>query len=153
MVRTGRLAQAVMASIAIPGALPPVLHDGDLLCDGGTFNNFPVNVMRASRNVGKVIGADLNFKKPKRIELEQVPGNWALFRDRLRPRKQRQFRFPSLLNYLINVTVLYSVSRQQHARKATDLYFNPPLDRVGLLEWKKFDDILHQGYEHGNQIL
>jgi len=23
------------------GALPPVVRDGDLLCDGGTFNNFP----------------------------------------------------------------------------------------------------------------
>ena len=39
-VRSGHLARALLASIAIPGALRPVVHDGALLCDGGTFNNF-----------------------------------------------------------------------------------------------------------------
>jgi predicted acylesterase/phospholipase RssA len=29
--------------------------EGDLLCDGGTFNNFPVDVMRRMRGVGQVI--------------------------------------------------------------------------------------------------
>jgi NTE family protein len=72
--------------MAIPGALPPVLHDGDLLCDGGTFNNFPVDVMRGLRGVGQVIGVDLSFRKPRKIDLDEVPGTWALLRDRLRPR-------------------------------------------------------------------
>ena len=46
VLRSGDLGRAMRASIAIPGALPPVVRDGDLLCDGGTFNNFPVDVMR-----------------------------------------------------------------------------------------------------------
>ena len=29
--------------------------------------------------------------------------------------------------YLMNVTILYSMSRQGEARRLTDLYFNPPL--------------------------
>ena len=45
VARSGPMIQAVQASMAIPGALPPSLHDGDLLCDGGTFNNFPVDLM------------------------------------------------------------------------------------------------------------
>ena len=80
-------AQALLASIAIPGALPPVVRDGDLLCDGGTFNNFPVDVMRAMRGVGKVIGVDLGARQPRRLEFDEVPGSWALLRDRLRPRR------------------------------------------------------------------
>ena len=153
VLRSGPLLQGMLASIAIPGALPPVLVNGDLLCDGGTFNNFPVDVMRAARGVGRVIGVDLSFRKPRRIELAEVPGAWALLRDRLRPRPQRRYKLPSLVAYLMNVTVLYSTSRQRQAQKLTDLYFNPPLDRVGMLQWNRFDHIVEQGRLHGAQVL
>ena len=153
VILRGDLGKAILASIAIPGALPPVLHDGDLLCDGGTFNNFPVDVMRRMRGVGKVIGVDLSFGKARRIDHDEVPGSWALLRDRLRPRAQRRYRFPSLVSYLMNVTILYSKSRQIESKKLTDLYFNPPLLRVGMLEWKKFDSIVQQGHAHGGEVL
>ena len=152
-LRSGPLIKAMLASTAIPGALPPVIVDGDLLCDGGTFNNFPVDVMRNLRGVGSVIGVDLNSRKARRIEFDEVPGTWALLRDRLRPRKQRRYKLPSLPAYLMNVTILYSMSRQRHAQLQTDLYFNPPLDRVGLLEWKRFDQIVAQGYAHAVEVL
>jgi len=149
----GNLAKALRASISIPGALPPVIIEGDLLCDGGTFNNFPVDVMQGMRGVGKVIGIDLNFKKPRRMDFDEVPGSWALLRDRLVPRSMRRYRLPSLSAYLMNVTILYSMSRQREAQRRTDLYFNPPLERVGLLQWSKFDQIVEQGYQHAQQVL
>jgi NTE family protein len=149
----GPLLKAVLASISIPGALPPVLHEGDLLCDGGTFNNFPFDAMRLQRGVGRVIGVDLGWRKPRRIEHEEVPGSLAMLRDRLRPRARRRYRFPSLVAYLMNVTVLYSTSRQRSSRKLTDLYFNPPLERVGMLQWRSFDSIVAQGHSHGVQLL
>ena len=149
----GALAKALRASTAIPGALPPVIIDDELLCDGGTFNNFPVDAMRKVRGVGTVIGVDLSFMKARRMEIDEVPGTWALLRDRLRPRKQRRYHLPSMVSYLLNVTILYSMSRQRHAKALTDLYFNPPLDRVGLLEWKRFDQIVEQGYAHAVEVL
>ena len=45
----GDLATAIRASVAIPGILPPVPHDGDLLVDGGELNKPPCDVMRARR--------------------------------------------------------------------------------------------------------
>ncbi|MCX2862062.1 patatin-like phospholipase family protein [Paucibacter sp. PLA-PC-4] len=153
IVRRGPMRNAILASIAIPGALPPMIIDGDLMCDGGTFNNFPVDVMRGMRGVGRVIGVDLSFRKPRRINHEEVPGTWALLRDRLRPRAQRRYRLPSLTAFLMNVTVLYSVSRQRQARKLTDVYMNPPLDRVGMLQWKRFEHIVAQGYAHACEVL
>jgi NTE family protein len=152
-LQRGPLALAMRASISIPGALPPVLRDGELYCDGGTFNNFPVDVMRGVRGVGRVIGVDLNLSKPRRIELDELPGAWALLRDRLRPRSQRRYRLPSLPAYLMNVTILYSVSRQRQAQRLTQTCFHPPLERVGLLEWGKFEQIVQQGYEHAKQVL
>ncbi|MFO1414037.1 MAG: patatin-like phospholipase family protein [Burkholderiales bacterium] len=153
LIRHGNLARAMRASIAIPGALPPVVHDGDLLCDGGTFNNFPVDVMRRMRGVGTVIGVDLNSRKPRRIEVDEVPGTLSLLRDRMRPYVKRRYRFPSLMAYLMNVQILYSMSRQTHARRQTDVYFNPPLERVGMLQWNRFDEIVGQGHAHGTEVL
>jgi NTE family protein len=153
VITRGSLLKALLASIAIPGALPPVLHDGDLLCDGGTFNNYPVDVMRGYRGVGKVIGVDLSANKPRRIELDDIPGSWALLLDRFRPRRRRRYRLPSLMSYLMNVTVLYSASRQRQAQRLTDLHFNPPLLRVGMLQWDRFDNIVAQGHAHGVAVL
>jgi NTE family protein len=152
-LRQGSLGKVLRASAAIPGALPPVVHEGDLLCDGGTFNNFPVDIMQNARGVGTVIGVDLSTHKARRYESEHVPGTWTLLRDRLRPYAKRRYRFPSLLAYLMNVQILYSISRQEGKRKLTDLYFNPPLERVGMLQWDRFDDIVKQGHAHAKEIL
>jgi len=149
----GRLERALRASTAIPGALPPVVIDGDLLCDGGSFNNFPVDVMRARRGVGLVIGADLSLHHARKLGFDEVPGPWALLRDRLRPRARRRYRLPALSAYLLNVTILYSSSRRRAAQAACDVYFNPPLARVGLLAWQRFDAIVAQGQAHADEVL
>ena len=73
--------------------------------------------------------------------------------DRLRPRHKRRYKFPSLVSYLMNVTILYSTSRQRESKKLTDLYFNPPLERVGMLQWEKFGTIVEQGHTHGVAVL
>lgn len=153
VTRRGPLLKALLASMAIPGALPPEVHDGELLCDGGTFNNFPVDRMRQRRGVGQVIGVDLALPKARRIELDEMPGTWALLRDRLRPRRQRRYRLPSLATYLMNVTILYSRSRQRQAQQLTDLYLNPPLDRVSMMQWDRFDAIVAQGRTHAEEVL
>lgn len=153
ILQSGDLQKSILASIAIPGALPPVVRDGDLLCDGGTFNNFPVDVMRTRRGIGTVIGADLSARKPRRLEFAEVPSSWALLIDRFRPRKARRYKLPALSAYLLNVTILYSVSRQRAAQRITDIYFNPPLERVGLLDWTRIDTIVQQGYEHAREVL
>jgi NTE family protein len=153
VLRRDRLVHALLCSTAIPGALPPVLHDGDLLCDGGTFNNFPADVMREQRGVGTVIGVDLGAARRRRIELQALPGAWALLRDRLRPRRARRFRLPTLPSILMSTTILYSTSRRRQARELSDLYFDPPLERVGMLDWQRFAPIVAQGYEHARARL
>jgi NTE family protein len=42
----GSLAQAVMATIAVPGLFPPVEKGGQRLIDGGVLNNVPANLLR-----------------------------------------------------------------------------------------------------------
>jgi len=153
VMHRGDLVKALLSSVAIPGALPPVVMGGDLLCDGGTFNNFPVDVMRLQRGVGTVIGVDLSSRIARSIEFAEMPSTWALLRDKLRRRQHRRYKLPSLPNLLLNTTILYSVSRQKQAKALTDVYFNPPLDRVGMLDWSKYDVVVRQGYEHALEVL
>jgi NTE family protein len=148
VIRRGNLVRALLATIAIPGMLPPVACDGDLLCDGGTFNNFPVDVMRAMRGVGRVIGVDLDRPVTVAVDGDELPGRLALLRDRLRPRRHRRLHLPWLPGYLRRVTILYSASRQREAQTMTDLCFQPPLERVGLMDWHRFDHVVEQGYRH-----
>lgn len=149
----GDLSRALRASIAIPGALPPVVLDGELFCDGGTFNNFPANVMRNMRGVGKVIGVDLSARHARRLDFDEMPSAWQVLFDRLKPRARQRYRVPSLVSYLLNVSVLYSVSRQSESRRQTDLYFNPALFRFGFLQWERFSAIVTQGDAHAREVL
>lgn len=149
----GRIARALRASVSIPGALPPVVIDGDLLCDGGSFDNFPVEAMWQQRGVGRVLGVDLDARKPRAVEQDEAPSTWALLVDRLRPRARRRYRFPTLVSYLMNVTILYSSSRRLAMRRLTDLCFVPPLERVGMLQWDKFETIVRQGHAHAAELL
>lgn len=149
----GDLGRSLRASIAIPGALPPVVIDGELFSDGGTFNNFPADVMRDMRGVGKVIGVDLSARGARRLDFDEMPSARQVLFDRLKPRKKRRYRVPSLVSYLLNVSILYSVSRQSASRRQTDLYFNPPLDRVGFLQWNRFSSIVEQGDAHAREVM
>lgn len=47
VLKSGNLARALRASMAVPGAFDPVVIDDRLLVDGGIANNIPVSVARA----------------------------------------------------------------------------------------------------------
>ena len=58
-LRKGSLADAVRASIALPGLFKPVVHEGRMLVDGGLVNPVPVSLARAM-GADIVIAVDLN---------------------------------------------------------------------------------------------
>ena len=60
VLREGRLVDAVLATVAVPGLFPPVVRDDLLLVDGGVLNNVPVDVC-ALLGAGRVIGVDLGM--------------------------------------------------------------------------------------------
>jgi len=58
-LREGSLLEAVRASVAVPGLVSPVKHDGRWLVDGGLVNAVPISVCRAL-GAQSVIAVDLN---------------------------------------------------------------------------------------------
>jgi NTE family protein len=148
----GSLSKALLASFAIPGALPPIIIEGHFFVDGGTVNNLPVDVMERY-GLGRIIAVDLLTDRVRKVDLDWIPGTFALLADRLRPRAKRRYDLPSLPEMLLNASVLQSTGRQRDMRARADLCFRPRLNRVRLLDWHKFDSVVRDGYESAMQDL
>ncbi len=148
----GSVKQALLASTAIPGVFPPVIHDGDLLIDGGTFNNFPADIM-SGLPVEKVIGSDFTAEKKEPLSLNKMPDSSELLRDRFRPRHKRHYKLPSLSAIILNSTLLHSAAKRDETKKMLDLHFNPDVRRYSIAAFKQFDEIVDVGYQHAQEVL
>jgi NTE family protein len=69
----GPLAQAVRASMAIPGVFTPVEINGRVLADGGMVQNIPVETVLAM-NADAVIAVELRLPPGNRAELDSLAG-------------------------------------------------------------------------------
>jgi NTE family protein len=123
-----------------------------MMYDGGTFNNFPVDVM-AQLGAGRIIGVDLSTDLGRTFEIDRVPGTFALLRDRLRARSKRRYHLPSVPETLLASSFITSISKQKTVRKFADLLFQPRVAGVGLLDWKRYDDVVAIGYSHAKEVL
>ena len=54
--RKGDLTQAVRASMTVPLYFRPIVMDGNIMYDGGIYNNFPVNHVKEHFNPDVIIG-------------------------------------------------------------------------------------------------
>ncbi len=73
VLQNGSLAQAVRASMAIPGVFTPVEIDGRVLVDGGLVENIPVETVHGM-NADVVIGVQLQTPPGDRVQLETLSG-------------------------------------------------------------------------------
>lgn len=56
-LKSGNLARAIRASMALPVAFPPVSIDSVLMCDGGCYDNFPWQLLDREFSPDIIIGA------------------------------------------------------------------------------------------------
>ena len=152
VLSSGNLVRNVIASFAIPGALPPVFIDGNMMFDGGTFNNFPVDVM-LRMGASRIIGVDLSTDQGRKFNIDRLPGLLSLLRDKLRRRSEQRFGLPTVIETLIRSSFIGSISKQRTMRKFTQLLFQPRIPPVGLLEWKRYDDVVAAGYSHAREVI
>jgi NTE family protein len=73
VIATGDLAQAMRASMAVPGAFAPTRSDERLLVDGGISNNLPISVVR-EMGADVVIAVDISTPFTPADEIRNVFG-------------------------------------------------------------------------------
>jgi NTE family protein len=142
--RQGTLWHWLRASVAIPGVLPPVFHNGEVHVDGGAMNNLPVDVMREFGR-GPVIGADVGADRAFTADFDgmDVPGLWKAL-GWFRARKKRV----NIFQILWRAGMVNSAAVTAAHREETDLLLQPPLETVDMLDWKAFDRAIEAGYRY-----
>jgi predicted acylesterase/phospholipase RssA/CRP-like cAMP-binding protein len=145
--RRGNAAQAIRASVAIPGVLPPVPVDGDLLVDGGVLDNMPAETMRLDSTIGTVIAVDVAPQQGPRARTDygtSVSGFRAL-RSSVR---RSPSEFPSVSSVLIRSMLTGAVHNQQRSLRdgVIDLLVQMHLPGVGLLDFDRVREVAAVGY-------
>ncbi len=145
--RDGTLWRALRASVALPGILPPVIHHGHLLVDGGVMNNLPVDVM-AKQGHGPIIASDVTGELDLHSSDERYGERsiWWLMAQRMRGS-------PSIVSILMRSGTVGSEAQRRLVREQADYLFEPPLEDVGLRDWKSFDRAIAEGYAHARMVI
>ena len=126
--RSGSVAHALRASVAIPGVMPPVFHDDGVLVDGAAINNLPVDVMQGHAPgfvIGCDVGADRNFGA-RRVNIFEV---------------------------LMHAGMINSTASERTQRELADVLMKPPLANIDLLNWQAFDRAIQAGYDYARAAL
>lgn len=128
LLQSGKVAPAVRASCAFPGIFLPVRMGQRLLVDGGLVHPVPTAVVRR-------MGADLVLA----VSLNR-PGQ-----------EQRSPR--NLLHILLySITLLQRPQLAQSLEQA-DLVIHPVVDRFGVMELERVEDLVQAGREAAYQVL
>jgi predicted acylesterase/phospholipase RssA len=146
--RRGNAARAIRASVAIPGILPPVPHEGDLLVDGGVLNNLPVELMRQDGGIGTVIAVDVAPEQGPRAKSDyglSVSG-WRALGSAMR---KSEVSYPSVTSVLLRSMLTGAVRNQHEALKegVVDLLLSLHLPGIGLLEFDSVRPVAKAGYD------
>lgn len=144
--RGGLVWRALRASVAIPGLLPPVIQDGQMLVDGGLMNNFPVDIM-AQIAQGPIIGIDVSGDSGIMADADYDERPWLSL---LRRGAQHS---PTIVSILMRSGTVGNEAQRRSARAMTDLLFDPPLEGVGLRTWRRFDAAIEGGYRHAVDVI
>ncbi|MFL5859519.1 MAG: patatin-like phospholipase family protein [Solirubrobacteraceae bacterium] len=149
--RTGRVADAIYASLAIPGVFPPVAVDGRLLVDGGVLDNLPVATM-ARTGEGPVIAVDVtgrtgHFGGAQRGVVARLgrPVRHAL--------TGNDAEIPRLGETIVRTLTVGSIDTIAAARLHADLIIGPRVEGIGLMDWKAFPRVVELGRQAAREAL
>lgn len=125
VLERGSLAQAMRASMSVPGAIAPVEIDGRLLVDGGLADNLAIDVARAL--CGDVVIA-VNVSTP--------------------PLRRKQINSARTVTaQMINFIGLLSVKEQLKSLTPRDVLITPPLGDISAADFERAADAIAIGAE------
>lgn len=160
-LREGRVADAVRASIALPGLFAPLWLDGRHLVDGGLVNPVPVSLCRAL-GADLVIAVDLGMDVigQRFRQAEASAGRQSGWRRQVGRwlgqggGPAESFR-PSLADVLTNSIAIMQgrISRSRLAGEPADVLIAPRLGRLGLLDYHRGQNAIGAGRSATEHML
>jgi len=127
--KSGRLAQAVRASISIPSVFAPVLLDDMLLVDGGILNNVPVDVAR-EMGYARVVAVNVSGSAP--------------------PEKKR---LRDLIDIMDESSTLVRLEKDRQLLAMADRALYPDVLEYSISDFHLVAEIIRKGYECAREDL
>lgn len=145
--RRGDVTTALRASVAIPGAFPPVPHGDDLLVDGGVTNNLPADVMRRLYPTSTVLAISVApVLGPKaKADFGLSVSGWQAMKSKV----GRGPRYPGVVAVLMRSMITGSMDRRDAvvANGDADLLLDLDMRGVGLLDFERVREVAAKGYD------
>ena len=145
--RRGLLRRAMRASISIPGVMPPVVINGQVLVDGAVIKNFPTDVMR-QLNAGPVIGSDMSQARgvdPGALENPPSWWRWLL--------SGKWKAGPPIVSILMRSATITSDAELERSRRDTDVLILPRPSGADIRDWKVYDPVVAEGHAAAVAVL
>ncbi|HWU84573.1 MAG TPA: patatin-like phospholipase RssA [Rhodocyclaceae bacterium] len=152
-LKEGSVADAVRASIAMPGLFTPVERNGRLLVDGGLVNPVPVSLCRymgADIVIAVDLGADLAGRALRREEIVAETANDRSWLQRLRDSVglgSSASSLPSMMTVMsssINIMQV-RIARSRLAGEPADVLLTPLLSGMGLMDYHRGPEAIAEG--------
>lgn len=124
----GILAQAIIASGALPTLYSPVEINGRLFIDGGVVNNYPVEELK-NRGVDFIIGIDVQDGLKNREQLKDVTA------------------------VLAQINNFSMIEKMEGKRNLTNIYIKPDIKGYSVVSFDKGKEIIKKGNEKANEFI
>ena len=118
----GNLARALRATMSLPAVFPPVAMNNQVLVDGGVADNVPADVVR---DMGAAVVIAVNV------------GDLA----------DRTTVSASLLGVASSTMDAMMRANTLKGMAGADIVVNVPVEKYGSLDWRRFRDLIREGYD------
>lgn len=148
--RRGELVPALRATSAAPGLLAPVWVGGELLVDGGIWDNLPV-VMAQDLWGGKTLAVSVGGEPDLGEPGAEVPGwtevaaSWFGLREA--PRSA------TTVSVVVASVTVASSQALEEARRRAHRFLEPPVQEFSLVASDAIDALVQVGYAHTLELL
>ena len=146
--RSDKLWKGARASMSIPGVFSPVLHEDDILVDGGVMNNFPVDIMDEICGGGTIIGVNVGqTHEPAETDaFDASISGWQVLWSRINPFTKPK-RIPSIGSTLIRSMEISSAYQLKMGESLADVLIEPDVMQFGTLDFAAYREIIELGYQ------
>ncbi len=151
----GLLHEAIRMSAAVPGIIPPVVRNGEMIIDGALTNNLPTDIVRKQYGHKAMICAlDLNggeadkrkYNFPSVIPLKDS----LLYKLKM---AHNHYSFPGFFESFYNAITLGAGTKEDRNKGLADVLIQPNVHNIGLLNFSKRDQLIKEGELAGERVI
>jgi NTE family protein len=117
--------------------------------DGALVDNLPTDVM-ADDGIAHITAVSIRADIELRAQTEEfaTPPWWRLWL-----RQRRGVGWPRLVSTLTRAAMVNSEETSERCREQADVLITPPLEHVGMLEWRDWQLAVDAGYQETLRVL